>query len=150
MMRQPSLIPISDVGPYRYQLEKDFTYRWRAEKKTWIITIPAGFTSDGASSPRWVWTLAGITPDGLHRAAALVHDFLYRYGGRLPFGSFNRWNEMSERWEPVAVPWTRKQVDKLFANMLAEYGVSKTRRRMMYLAVRMMGGWSWRAVPKQH
>ena len=34
------------------------------------ILIPKGFVYDGASVPRLVWTLSGILPDGLIRAAA--------------------------------------------------------------------------------
>jgi hypothetical protein len=138
---QPSLIPIADRGKHRYALERDYSYRWEAEGQLWLIQIPAGFTSDGASVPFLATVLTGITRDGLHRAAALVHDWLYHHSGDLP-ESFQRWNPISEQWHPVGVPWTRKQADKLFANMLEASGVSKIRRRLMYLAVRSCG-WLW-------
>ncbi len=141
---QPSIIPISDRGRHRYALEKDYTYRWSAEGWEWTITLPAGFSGDGASIPRLAWTLTGLTPDGLHRAGAWVHDWLYRHAGRLPPGSFCRLNEETGEWLPVDAPWTRKQADKLFANMLAAAGVSRFRRRMMYRAVRAFGWMHWR------
>lgn len=145
MIPQPSIIPISDSGSETYELAADYTYTWRAEGKRWRIIIKAGFRTDAASVP-WIATvLTGITPDGLHRAGALVHDFLYRHGGRLPHGSFCSLNVANGHWVPVAHAWTRQQADKMFANMLQEAGVSKFRRRMMYRAVRAFGWRSWQA-----
>jgi len=52
------------------------------------ITIPTGFQTDGSSEwiarlvfaflPSTVFWLLGLRADGPHRAAALVHDYLYR------------------------------------------------------------------------
>jgi hypothetical protein len=143
-MNQPSLIPISDRGNARYELEKDYSHRWYAEGHAWLIQIPAGFRLDGASVP-WIGTvLTGIQRDGLHRAAALVHDWIYRHAGQLPIRSFKRYSPAIKDWMPMPVEWTREQADKLFANMLAESGVSKFRRRTMYLAVRAFGWRSWK------
>lgn len=41
-----------------------------------IITVPAGATSDGASTPREIWAL--IPPFGTYWMAAFLHDYLYR------------------------------------------------------------------------
>jgi hypothetical protein len=145
MIEQPHIIPIR-LPDFRegYRLAHDFVYEWEAENALWKIFIPAGFEYDGASVPRFLWTLLGISPDGLHRAAALVHDWLYRHAGLLPDGSF--WKDGHQ---VNSFPWQREQVDKLFANMLAEYGVGKFRRRSMYLGVRA-GGWrAWNGHAKQ-
>lgn len=141
---QPSLIPVSDSGDGRYVLEKEYCYRWQAAGGIWLLRIPAGFPCDGASVP-WAGTvLTGIGRDGLHRAGALVHDFLYRHGGRPPEGSFYKFNFYAADWRSCAAPWTREQADKLFANMLGQAGVSPRRRRLMYLAVRLFGWRSWK------
>jgi len=143
-LTQPSLIPIADSGAVRYELERPYSYRWEAEGREWLIQIPAGFLTDGASVP-WIGTmLTGICRDGLHRAAALVHDWLYRWGGNLPSKSFFRYFPENHEWLPVNVPWERHQADQLFANMLDASGVSKTRRRVMYLAVRAVGWLHWK------
>lgn len=144
-MKQPHLLPIADSGSETYELAKDYVCAWRAEDQQWSITIKAGFRTDAASVP-WIATvITGIMPDGLHRAAALVHDYLYRHGGRLPSGSFCRLDITTGEWVPMLHAWTREQADKMFANMLQEAGVSKFRRRMMYRAVRLFGWRSWRA-----
>ena len=41
-----------------------------------IINVPAGATSDGASTPREIWPT--IPPFGQYWMAAFLHDYLYR------------------------------------------------------------------------
>lgn len=41
-----------------------------------VITVPAGTTSDGASTPRLLWR--EIPPFGTYWPAAFLHDYLYR------------------------------------------------------------------------
>lgn len=125
-----------------YRLDHSYTYNWFAEGCWWRISIPAGFEYDGASNPWWLWTITRILPDGLGRAAALVHDWLYVHKGRLMDGKFQRYTQ--ELWRGVYTPWERHQADKLFANMLDEAGETKIRRRMMYLGVRLVGWIYWR------
>jgi hypothetical protein len=40
------------------------------------LTIPAGTTSDGASTPALIWS--AVPPFGLYWPAAYLHDWLYR------------------------------------------------------------------------
>ena len=77
-MMQPVNIPVLlGSGEEGYKLVETYSYSWTMpDRLRRAITIPKGFTYDGASVPRLVWTLSGITPDGLIRAAALVHDFI--------------------------------------------------------------------------
>ena len=41
-----------------------------------VITVPVGATSDGASTPREIWSF--IPPFGVYWMAAFLHDYLYR------------------------------------------------------------------------
>lgn len=149
--RQPLLIPIRAPGDDAlYRLTQDWSYDWVEPvfDTPLRLTVPKGFETDGASVPRLLWTLVGITPDGLHRAAAVAHDFIYRYSGHLPAGSHQLQMQvqmpMPSSMRDTGHLWTRKEADRLFARILRECGVSKTRRRIMYLGVRI-GGWrSWR------
>ena len=95
------------------------------------ITVPAGFRFDLSSVPRVFWSL--IAPFELSIAAPLVHDFLYRHGGKPPEGS-------------VAPPraYTRAEADRTFRAMMEAEGVSAWRRTAAYLAVRAFGGRAWR------
>lgn len=142
--KQPSITPISDKGQERYVLDGEYSYFWEAEGNKWRINVVRGFMYDGASVPRFIWTLLGILPDGVHRSAALIHDWLYRYQGLPPFGSFQKWNEEYRFWESIDYPWTREQCDKMFSNILGFFSVSTFRRKAMYKAVRVFGFGPWR------
>lgn len=137
---QPINIPISERG---YRLVAPYCYDWEHQKNTYRLEVPAGFIYDGASVPRIVWTLSGLRPDGLIRAAATVHDFMYHHKGQLPSGSVRKLENPYSQIQ-VSLPWSRKNADKLFARMMREAGVSKYRRRLAYLAVRVFGRIWWK------
>lgn len=80
-----------------------------------VITVPENFSTDLASVPKALWAV--MPPFGNHTKAAVLHDYLY---GR------------KER--------SRKDCDKIFLEAMASMGVSKTRRYLMYWAVRAFGG----------
>lgn len=50
-----------------------FTY---ISKTGRVIVVPVGATSDGASTPREIWSF--IPPFGTYWMAAFLHDYLYR------------------------------------------------------------------------
>lgn len=83
------------------------------------FTVPAGFITDLASIPRLFHSL--IPVNGRHRAAAILHDWLF-----------------------VEQPMTRAETDALFLRAMEEEGVRWSQRRVMWSAVRL-GGWpAWR------
>ena len=143
LFKQPVTIPISDK---LYMLIEPYEYRWQHGINSYKLVIPRGFETDIASVPRWVWSLFGILPDGLHRAAAVLHDFLYRYnkphGERLTgyyfkLDAFGLWQDISH------YPWSRKQCDRLFMRVMREAGTVKWKRRAMFWAVRAVGWYGW-------
>jgi hypothetical protein len=143
-LEQPLLVPIRAPGDDPlYRVVQPWHYHWELPgRPPQRLTVPRDFEVDGASVPRFLWTLTGITPDGLHRAAALAHDSLYRYAGHLPAGAHQI--HLTDGWADSGHLWTREEADRLFARILRECGVGRTRRRLMYLGVRL-GGWrSWR------
>jgi hypothetical protein len=83
------------------------------------ITIPVGFETDFASVPRWLWSV--IPPIGKYIIAAVVHDYLYdnRIG-------------------------TRKEADKIFLDLMLQYGVHRWGAHCMYWGVRLGGKKWWR------
>lgn len=108
----------------------------RAEEKDWIlleplsydvghlgsgetITVPAGFVTDFASVPRIFWSI--IAPGGLHAAAAVVHDYLYRS-------------------EEGRARYSRREADAIFLEAMLASGTPLLRARIMWLAVRGPGG----------
>ena len=138
-IKQPLIIPVSDKY---YRLVEQYVYEWDVNDCKNRITIPRGFTYDGASVPRIAWTVSGLRPDGLIRAAALVHDWIYMHKGKLPNGS-QKYFDKVRSWRDAYGFWTRKDTDRLFARIMREAGVSKCKRRMAFRAVRMFGCFAW-------
>lgn len=142
-MRQPNAVPVHYNGREAYRLEENYSYAWDGpDDCRRAITVPAGFICDLASTPRLSWTLVGILPDGLHRPAALIHDFIYQHGGRLPRGAFGMvkdgvWQDLY--WSV----WTREEADRLFGRIMREAGVDPDKRRLAYQAVRIFGASHW-------
>lgn len=109
----PILIP-HDEGEWR--LFADLDYETRTGQ---VLTIPHGFITDLASIPRVFHVL--IPVNGKHRAAAIVHDYLY-----------------------VTQIMSRAESDRIFLEAMEDLGVRWSQRWAMYSAVRI-GGWlPWR------
>lgn len=79
------------------------------------FTVPAGFKTDFASVPRWLWWF--IAPMGKHSAGALVHDYLY-----------------SKRL------YARRICDAIFLELMKKKRVGWFKRFIMWASVRMFGG----------
>ena len=79
------------------------------------IVVPAGFDTDLASIPQLFQAVLSV--NDRHRAAAILHDYLYTVQDR-----------------------PREQADALFLEAMKLSGVRFTQRWAMYLAVRI-GGW---------
>ena len=122
LLKQPRNVPIHG-GKYRLA----YTYRYYGDGYT--IIVPVGTITDGASVPRCLWSISGIMPDGLIRAGALLHDYLYGNGGIVP-GCTKR--------------FSRKEADLLFYHVNREAGCSWWTSIRAYRAVRWfgwMGAW---------
>lgn len=99
-----------------YRLIEAFSYDSSLE----TITVPAGFVTDFASVPKLLWNL--LPPTGQYGKAALVHDYLYRTHG-----------------------YSSKIVaDAIFFEAMKALGVGRCTRNIMYLAVHLFGGSSYK------
>ncbi len=135
ILLQPDLIPINGS---QFFLSKMYIYRWQIEGKSWRIVVRKGFITDIASVPRFAWSLTGINPDGLQRAAAVIHDLLYQWRGlpRPPAGAIQFFDDASQEWRDSDVRWTRVQCDELFRQIMTEAGETPWRIRLLFWAVR--------------
>ena len=114
----PLVVEVMPSGK-RFRLYNTFTYRWGSKN----IIIPVGFVTDFASIPRvFRWLIEKL---GRHNKAAVVHDALYQ---NVAPGCYN---------------FTRKMVDQCFLAGMADLGVVKWKRTLMYWAVRLFGWASW-------
>lgn len=78
------------------------------------VVVPVGFSSDGASVPRFMWAI--YPPFGAYLEAAIVHD----------------WFCVSHEVDYVTAA-------KVFREAMEACGVPKWRRNKMYFAVRWFG-----------
>lgn len=143
----PNLEPIRlEDGEEGYLLEESWAYTWQVHARMRTIIIPRGFVSDGASVPRIAWTLVGLTPDGLIRAAALLHDFLYRHHGKLPQESLYEDHRDGSGWRDISqlALYSRKDADRMFCRVMREAGMDSTKRWLAFWAVRIFGWSIWR------
>lgn len=103
-----------------YRLEKTLFYEHPETKG--IDIIPEGYVCDGASIPRWLWTLCGAPFSGNYIEAAIIHDWRYFLA--------------MKRKKPKG---TRKDADRLFYLAMLEYDVGKFEAKTKYRAVRLFG-----------
>lgn len=80
------------------------------------ITVAERFLTDFASIPAIAWPLIGH-PAGQYAQAAVLHDWLYAYGGV-----------------------TRREADDIFYEAMGVLGVPWWKRSLMWMAVRAAGG----------
>ena len=99
-----------------FRLLQDYTYKG--------IEIPMGYEWDGATIPRFAWSLIGYYPMGKMAEPSLVHDWIYVHKG---LGTF-----------------TRKECDDLFYTHMIENGVEEKAAKKMHRLVRIFGFIYWR------
>jgi hypothetical protein len=100
----------------------DLTYRIGTSE--YVITVPAGFVTDFASTPRAIWAI--LPPFGTYQLAAVVHDFLY--------------------WDQAC---TREQADDLLRAAMTESKVEPSKRDVIWQAVRRFGEGPWNENARQ-
>lgn len=101
-----------------------FDYRVGTKDSKEIINVPHGFITDFASVPRVFWII--FPPDGQYTQAAVLHDYLY----------FKR-------------IYKRKKSDLIFLEAMKVLSVSLWKRRIIFRAVRLFGGFVWKKKSKK-
>jgi len=104
-----------EVGPFSVRLTESLKYR---QGDTLQVRVPAGFVSDYATIPRFLWSF--LPPHGRVKKAAVIHDWLY----------------------------TRRDVarvvaDTIFLAAMRDCGVPPVSRYVIYRAVRWFGWAFW-------
>jgi hypothetical protein len=113
----PLIVSPLDDG-HRWELKELFEYHVGTKESTEVIRIPAGFITDFASVPRFLWGI--IPPWDKYGKAAVVHDFCY--GLEL---------------------YPRKRCDEIFLEGMTVLNVPLWKRQTMYYAVRIFGQAVW-------
>ena len=107
----------------------------RDTNKTESITVPSGFITDLASTPRILWNV--IAPFDVARAA-IVHDLLYKAIRKY------RWTIGKVEEDKQLIIDAKKAADKVFLLAMkdAEPKVSKWKIYCAWKAVDLFGRWS--------
>lgn len=142
MIEQPKNIPLPGG---KYRLVEDYQYTWtHVDGVTYRMTIKSGFINDGATVHRLFWTLSGLTPDGLLRAGALIHDCVLKHQGKMPSTIMEK--QVNNEWVPCKLQLTKLQADQLFRKILVESENKNWHIVLCYYAVRAytyVRGYSW-------
>ena len=91
------------------------------ESLGYSITVKKGFDFDGASIPKWLWSIYGSPLNGNYVVASLIHDGLY-----------------------ASQKVSKRISDKIFLDVMKQSNVGYIKRTSMYLAVTMFGGKDWK------
>lgn len=151
-MPKLDLIGETPNGKPLYELLETFVYKWDKDGASYRIRIPAGFRTDVASTPQIAWSL-GFLPDGKHRPAALIHDWLFLWHRRgfpfslLPEGSFQE--EKGGVWVNRSKRWTFTECNRMFGRIMRENNTGPIKRKAMFWAVQLFGGGPWNGIDDQ-
>lgn len=104
-------LKVSTSDGRNFVLLEPFTY---VTAKMERIEVPAGTESDGASTPREIWS--AFPPFGDYWRAAFLHDYLYRETDR-----------------------PKDECDSLFLEAMEALGVEDATRRTLYEGVHLWG-----------
>jgi hypothetical protein len=115
-----------------FTLDESTTTTWTNNGKKYTLTAPQGFTWDGATIPRPLWSIIGYYPTGIMLAASLWHDLIYVEKGKI-------YNVYSGEHEFVS----RKHCDQLFYAHMLQSGVAEKAARTMYQTIRVFGRFYW-------
>ena len=101
----------------RWELRE--TFGFQSALTELVLRAPINFICDFASIPRLFWRLIGPPATGKYRRAAIIHDYLYRFGHLLGI--------------------SRKQADAIFREAMRCDGVGRIKAGLIYQAVRLAG-----------
>jgi hypothetical protein len=140
---QPDLRPIpagtGKPDDYLYLTKEDYEFQFKLNGKQYKGIVPAGFISDGTSVPWYLWSVTGLTRDGLERGASWVHDWMYVNDGNVPLQVLNE----NGNWENTSLVFNQGDADSLFYYSLLAFNVSATRAKGMFDAVEKYGTTMW-------
>ena len=91
------------------------------ESLGYSVTVKKGFDFDGASIPKWLWSIYGSPLNGNYVVASLIHDGLY-----------------------ASQKVSKSISDRIFLDIMKQSNVGYIKRTSMYLAVKMFGGRDWK------
>ncbi len=103
---------VRKIGVRKWEVTRSFDYHVGKEDSGEVVTIPKGFITDFASSPRITWVF--FPPDGRYTQAAVLHDYLIK-----------------------TKQYSRDKTNKIFLEAMEVLGVPMWKRLIMYWSVQV-------------
>jgi len=133
---RPLAIPTKDKGFFgavvmwlvasrQWQLSED----WKFTIDGTPYIIPAGFTFDGASIPKFFWTY--LSPTGVLLMPGLIHDWIYMHQ------SLNRADGLP------SLTLSQKECDVMFCELAIAINGFNFINKAAYVALRAFGWMAW-------
>ncbi len=123
MSRFGGKFQLGEHGAYTFITLHWFSY---TTKKGVIHLVPKDFVTDGATIPRFLWSIIGSPFTGLYKKAVLIHDELY-----------------------FTQKTKRRYADKIFLEIMKYSGVAFWKRIAMYSGVSIGGWYRWNKQKKK-
>jgi hypothetical protein len=120
------------VGVRQWEIAEDFKYKLQNEE----FVIPAGFTFDGASVPKFLATW--LSPTGVLLMGGLIHDYAYKYQRLLKVDGTTT-HLMNQR-----------QADMIFRDINIEQNGFHLLNYLAYWALRIGGFVAWNGHRKRN
>ena len=98
---------VKKISSRKWEVTRAFDYHVGKEGSGEVVSIPKGFITDFASSPRITWIF--FPPDGKYTQAAVLHDYLIK-----------------------TKQYSRTKTNKIFLEAMEVLGVPLWKRLMMY------------------
>ena len=106
----------------RWTIEQPLIYEVGALGSGALITVPTGFSTDGASIPQFLWSV--MPTWGRYSRAAVIHDYLY---------------VLLKSGTPHPLAPDRRTADAIFYEAMVVCGTNSTVRWVIWAAVRVFG-----------
>ena len=116
-----------------WEITRDWQYKIDGED----YVIPAGFTFDGASIPKFLRTF--FSPVGVLLVGGLVHDYAYKYKTLLKVDKKSTMGEL-----------TQKRADEIFRDINIIVNGFYTMNRLAYWSLRLGGFVAWNGHRKRN
>lgn len=130
--KQP--VHTTPLGKGLFKVAFPFSQWFRIYGRLFRIDIEKDYKTDLASIPKllqWIYP-----PDGLYRAAVIIHDLLFQIcGKRGENRAIQIWEFMDGAWLKVYIKFTKKECNIIMRNIMIDWGVGKVTRNTFYSAV---------------
>lgn len=105
---------------------ENFIVEFKFDGRLYRVQLAPGFKFDGASIPKWAWSIVGSPYTGKYRLATLVHDAFYK----IKHGP-------------------RKLADDIMLHLMKSSGVGSIKANTIYRSVRVGGSSAWKQKRKK-